>query len=188
VLLWIGLGGVDRQPQQGPPEAPSVSECSVPAAAKSQDSPQPWVSGPAQEKYTYKDDSKTPILPPIPPGTRSACDDPPERAAILRALPRVHRGVPGLYEVFRDNIDFALEKVVDQVDPPRFFPLVGPAQLHHCHYKCTVYFDNIIHWVFLVEFEFRCSRSAVVYLDRDHLHLCPAEFHLKGWEAEERGK
>ncbi|HEV3084907.1 MAG TPA: hypothetical protein VGY66_34420, partial [Gemmataceae bacterium] len=30
-----------------------------------------------------------------------------------------------------------------QVDPPRFFPLVGEAQLHHCHWKCTVYYTEI---------------------------------------------
>ena len=37
------------------------------------------------------------------------------------------------------------EQIADYVDPPRFYPLIGPAQLHHCHYKCTVYFTEITH-------------------------------------------
>lgn len=31
-----------------------------------------------------------------------------------------------------------LEKIADYTDAMRFVPLVGDAQLHHTHYRCTV--------------------------------------------------
>lgn len=131
----------------------------------------PWVTERMEEKYCYKNDFRTPVLPPIPPGYQPLCEDPPDRATILRALPRVTRGIPYVYEEFRDDIDVVVEKLVDHIDPPRFFPLIGPAQLHHCHYKCTVYYTETVQSSY--PFPFKCTRrrSQVVYIDRDHLHL-----------------
>src|SRR5947209_16946645 len=80
----------------------------------------PWVTERMEEKYCYKNDYRTAILPPIPPGYTPLCEDPPDRAAILRAMPRVTRGVPYIYEEFRDDIDFVVEKTADHIDPPRF--------------------------------------------------------------------
>ena len=54
------------------------------------------------------------------------------------------RGVPFVYEEFRDEIEIVCERLVDKIDPPRFFPLVGPAQLHHCHWKCTIYYTETV--------------------------------------------
>ena len=105
---------------------------------------QPWVSDRIEERLVNKNDNRTPILPPIPPGHRPYCEDPPDQQEMLRVLPRVTRGVPYIYEEFRDDIEFTVEKLVDRVDPPRFFPLIGPAQLHHCHWKCTVYYTETI--------------------------------------------
>ena len=132
---------------------------------------QPWVPDWIEERMGNKSDYRTPILPPIPQGYRPLCEDPPDRAAILRAMPRVARGVPWIYEEFRDDLEFTVERMVDVIDPPRFFPLVGPAQLHHCDYKCTVFYTETIESGY--PFPFRCStrRSEVVYIDRDHLHL-----------------
>jgi hypothetical protein len=149
---------------------------------------QPWVIEHPQEKCFYADDRRTLIRPPIEPGKHPQCDDLPDRAAILRSLPRATRGVPGIYEEFRDNMEFVVEKLVDSIDAPRFFPLIGPAQLHHCHYKCTVYFDETIKCTFPMEIDFKRRRSEVVCIDRDHLHLCPANSDVQGSEAEETGK
>ena len=59
-------------------------------------------------------------------------------------------------------------------DPPRY-PLVGPAWLHHCHWKCTVYYTETFESGY--PFPFRCKkpRIEVVYIDKDHLHVynCP---------------
>lgn len=136
---------------------------------------QPWVAEHIEERMCVgKNDHRTPILPPIPPGHRPLCEDPPDRAAILRAMPRVTRGVPYVYEEFRDDIEFTVEKLVDVIDPPRFYPLIGPAQLHHCHWKCTVYYTETVQSDY--PFPFRCKkrRTEVVYIDKDHLHLMAA--------------
>jgi hypothetical protein len=131
----------------------------------------PWVADYVEERICIKSDFNTPILPPIPPGYRPLCEDPPDRQTIMRAMPRVFRGIPYFYEEFREDYDFTVERLVDRIDPPRFYPLVGPAQLHHCHYKCNVYYTETIESGY--PFPFRCNRRRVetVYIDRDHLHL-----------------
>ena len=134
----------------------------------------PWVTERMEEKYCYKNDYRTSILPAIPPGVpQPLCEDPPDEAMVLRAMPHVVRGVPYFYEQFRDDIQIVNEKLVDQIDPPRFYPLVGPAQLHHCHWKCTIYYTETIESGY--PFPFRCKkpRVEVIYIDKDHLHLCP---------------
>jgi hypothetical protein len=134
----------------------------------------PWVTERMEEKYCYQKDHMATILPPIQPGLPPPiCEDPPDEATILRAMPHVRRGYPYVYEEFRDDIEVVTERLVDQIDPGRFFPLIGPAQLHHCHWKCTIYYTETIESG--CPFPFRCKRRRieVVYIDRDHLHLCP---------------
>jgi hypothetical protein len=133
---------------------------------------QPWVADTIQDRFENKNDHRVPILPAIPPGHRPYCEDPPDQAEILRAMPRVTRGVPYVYEEFRDDIEFTVEKLVDKVDPPRFIPLIGPAQLHHCHWKCTVYFTETVESMYPFPFRVKRRRAEVVYIDKDHLHLC----------------
>ena len=140
----------------------------------------PWVTERMEEKYCWKNDFRTPVLPPIREGfPPPLCEDPPDEARILRAMPRVVRGVPYFYEEFRDNIQIVTERIVDKIDPPRFFPLVGPAQLHHCHWKCTVYFTEVVETGYPFPLQSKKVRTEVVYLDTDHLHLHP----LPGPEA-----
>jgi len=133
---------------------------------------QPWVADQIESRMTNKNDFRTPVMPAIPPGHRPYCEDPPDHAEILRVLPRVTRGVPYIYEEFRDDIEFTVEKLVDRVDPPRFFPLLGPAQLHHCHWKCTVYYTETIESMHPFPFRVKRRRAEVVYIDKDHLHMC----------------
>lgn len=131
----------------------------------------PWVAERIEERYCNQNDYRTSILPPIPAGYRPLCEDPPDKAAILRAMPRVARGIPYIYEEFREDFDFAVEKLADHIDPPRFYPLIGPAQLHHCHWKCTVFYTETVQSNY--PFPYRCKRRRVevVYIDKDHLHL-----------------
>ena len=78
--------------------------------------------------------------------------------------------MPYVYEEFRDDIRSSSRSSSDKIDPPRFFPLVGPAQLHHCHWKCTIFYTETIESGY--PFPFRCKRPVeVVYIDKDHLHL-----------------
>src|SRR3954447_14811633 len=106
---------------------------------------QPWVAERMEQKLNHKNDGRVPIMPPIKPGfPPPICEDPPSDGEVLRAIPRVPRGVPYVYETFRDNIVIVKNKLVDKIDPPRFFPLVGPAQLHHCHWECVVYYTETV--------------------------------------------
>jgi hypothetical protein len=127
-----------------------------------------------EAKLKPQGNCRTPVLPPIPPGEQPTCDDPPSDQEILRALPERDWGVPGSLEVSRDDIDIQVEKLVDRVDAPRFYPLVGPAQLHHCHWKCTVYYTETVKvgWPFSAQASKR--RAETVYIDRDHLHVYSA--------------
>lgn len=147
----------------------------------------PWVGDRIVERFEGKNDSRTPVLPPIPPGHRPYCEDPPDQQQILRALPRVTRGVPYIYEEFRDDIEFTVEKLVDRIDPPRFFPLIGPAQLHHCHWKCTVYFTETVDSSYPFPFRIKRRRTEVVYIDTDHLHLCVNSPDAQATTAREMG-
>jgi RNA polymerase sigma-70 factor (ECF subfamily) len=94
--------------------------------------------------------------------------EPPSEAEVLRALPRV-ANVPAFLEVYRDDIQVVTERLVRQVDPPRFFPLVGEAELHHCHWKCTVYYGETVDSIYPYPFRTRRPRVELVYIDKDYL-------------------
>jgi hypothetical protein len=130
----------------------------------------PWVTERIEEQLANPSTHTTPILPPIAPGYRPPCDQPPDRAEILRAL-RQNGSIPPVYQQSRDDFEIVIEKLVDKVDPPRFYPLVGPAQLHRCHWKCTVYFNETVKSTYPFPFETKRRRSEVVYIDKDQLHL-----------------
>jgi len=51
----------------------------------------PWVADRIEERLKYKNDYRTSVLPPIPAGFRPLCEDPPDRAEILRTMPRIAR-------------------------------------------------------------------------------------------------
>jgi hypothetical protein len=132
----------------------------------------PWVTERMEEKYSHHNDFRTPIMPPIKEGfPPPQCEDPPDEAVVLRAMRHVTRGIPYIYEEFRDDIQVVSERLVDRIDPPRFFPLIGPAQLHHCHWKCTIYYNETIESGYPFPFQSKRPRVEVVYIDKDHLHM-----------------
>jgi hypothetical protein len=132
----------------------------------------PWVTERMEEKYVGKNDFRTVIMPPIREGfPPPLCEDPPDDAMVIRALENVTRGVWYFYEEFRDDIQVVTERMVDRIDPPRFYPLIGPAQLHHCHWKCTVYFTETVESGYPFPVRIVRPRVEVVYIDKDHLHL-----------------
>jgi hypothetical protein len=132
---------------------------------------QPWATDRMEDKYVHKNDYRTPIMPPIRDGFPAPrCLDEPSEQEVLRAMPRVARGVPYAYEEFRDDIEIHCELLVDKIDPPRFFPLVGPAQLHHCHWKCTIFYTETVQSSYPFPVKIKKKRVEVVYIDKDHLH------------------
>jgi len=122
-----------------------------------------------EERY-----DKVPILDPVE-GEHAPliCQDPPSADEVMRALPNeTSGGWPFLAETARNNVKFVIEPIVDRVDDCRFYPLVGPARLHHCHYKATVYYDKIIRSDWPVPFRHEDQSSQVVYIDHDYLIRC----------------
>jgi len=132
----------------------------------------PWTAERIDAKVNHKNDGRVPIMPPIRDGyPPPICEDPPSDQEVLRAIPRVPRGVPYIYEEFRDDIVIVKNRLVDKIDPPRFFPLVGPAQLHHCHWECVVYYTETIQSDYPFPRYSKNQRVQVIYIDKDHLHL-----------------
>lgn len=123
------------------------------------------------EEERYK---KVPILDPVEGENAPLfCLDPPSPDEVMRALPdNTAGGVPFLAETSRNNVRIVVEPIVDRIDECRFIPQVGPARLHHCHYKCTVYYKETIrsHWP--VPFTHSDQVEEVVYIDHDHLIRC----------------
>ena len=133
---------------------------------------QPWVATRLEDRYNHKHDYNTPLMPPIREGfAEPRCEDPPSDRSVLRALPQQIRGVPFIYEEFRDDITIVKNRIVDKIDPPRFFPLVGMAQLHHCHWECGVYYNETVQSSFPNPVYVKNPKVQVVYIDLDHLHL-----------------
>ena len=132
----------------------------------------PWTAERLEQKLNHKNDGRVPIMPPIRDGfPPPICEDAPGDAEVLRAMPRVPRGVPYVYETFRDDIVIVKNRLVDKIDPPRFFPLVGPAQLHHCHWECVIYYNELVQSDYPFPVYVRKARVQVIYIDKDLLHL-----------------
>jgi hypothetical protein len=77
-----------------------------------------------------------------------------------------------LYEQQRNNVRIVKENIADYVDPPRFVPTIGPAQLHHAHYKCSIYFTEVT-WVgWPVPHKLVDEDTVeVIYIDHNHFHM-----------------
>jgi hypothetical protein len=122
-----------------------------------------------EERY-----DKVPILDPVEGENAPLfCMDPPSQDEVMRALPNdTSAGWTFVAETSRNNVRIVVENIVDRIDDCRFFPMAGPARLHHCHYKCTVYYDKTIRSDWPIPFTHRDETVDVVYVDHDHLIRC----------------
>lgn len=127
------------------------------------------------EFWVHERYDRVPILGPITSGAEPIALDPPSDDEVMRALEKarpVEGGIPGLFEKTRNNVRIVKEKIADYVDEPRVVPLIGPAQLHHAHYKCTIYYTEVtrVGWPIphtLVDEDTR----EVIYIDHNHYHM-----------------
>lgn len=122
-----------------------------------------------QERY-----ARVPVMGPITNGGPAIALDPPSDHEVMAALERarpIQGGLPFLHEKQQNNVRIIKEKIADYIDPPRFVPLIGPAQLHHAHYKCTVYMDErtMVGWPFPHQLEDEVVE--VLYIDHNHFHM-----------------
>jgi hypothetical protein len=126
----------------------------------------------AWEKERYE---RVPILGPITSGGPPVALDPPSDDEVMRALEKAHpvqSGLPMLWERNRNNVRIVKSKIADYVDPPRVYPLIGPAQQHHAHYKCTIYYTDVRHIGWPVPYTIKDDEAEeVIYVDHNHLHM-----------------
>ena len=124
-----------------------------------------------EERY-----GRVPVLDPVEGENAPLfCLDPPSPDEVVRALPSSETGEGGyafLAETQINNVRIVVEPIVDRIDECKFYPLVGPARLHHCHYKCTVYYDKTIRSDWPIPFSHEDATESVVYIDHDHLIRC----------------
>jgi hypothetical protein len=125
--------------------------------------------------WNHKRYERAPVLGPIQPGTVCVALDPPTDDEVMRALEKarpVQGGTPFAHEIQRNNVRIIVEPIADYVDPPRVYPLVGPAQLHHAQYKCIVYFSEVTRVGWPVPHTTTSEEcQEVLYIDHDHLHM-----------------
>jgi len=116
-----------------------------------------------------------PILGPLTEGGPAYALDPPSEDEVIRALERarpVEGGLPFLHEVQRNNVKMVIEPIADYIDPPRVYPLIGPAQQHHAHYKCTIYFSETTRVGWPIPYTtVNQDAQEVIYIDHNHLHI-----------------
>ena len=130
----------------------------------------PYASQTLEEDLDKEKADRVPILDPLPSEyTSSPCLDPPSDDQVWNKVPKFRHGWPMLYEVQRNNVRILTEKIGEAVDPVKIYPLAGPCQLVHCHFKCTVYFDELYWSDYPVPFNHVDHRVEVVYIDKDHL-------------------
>ena len=124
----------------------------------------------AYEKLRHE---KVAILPPIT-DTNHIALDPPSDDQVIREFEKVRPTagtVPGLETTYRNVKGITKELIADNVDPPRVVPMIGPAQLHHAHYKCTVYYEEVTQVGWPLPHQVKTENGMeVLYIDKDHLH------------------
>ena len=130
---------------------------------------------PEDEFWVNERYARVPILGQNTFGNQIIALDPPSDDEVMFALERarpVQGGVPFLHEKQRSDVKIIKEKICDYVDPPRFIPLIGPAQLHHAHYKCTIYMTERTIAGYPVPHMLEDDDTVeVIYIDHNHFHI-----------------
>jgi hypothetical protein len=148
---------------------PSLGIASVPIPVS------PYFQDQKEDQYwRHERYERVPILGPVTSGPVIALDPPSDdevMVALEEARP-VEGGVPLLWERNRNNVSIVKIKIADYLDPPRVYPMIGPAQQHHAHYKCTVYYEDVRRIGWPVPHTLRDEDTQeVIYIDHNHLHM-----------------
>lgn len=134
-----------------------------------------WQKSYEDKFHVHERYARVPIMGPLTQGGPVVALDPPSDDEVWWAFERanpVQGGIPFLHEIQHNNIVIVKDKIADYIDPPRVVPLIGPVQLHHAHYKCTIFYTErkIVGWPFphtLVDEE----AQEVIYIDHNHFHM-----------------
>ncbi len=136
----------------------------------------PYFQDKAEDRFWIEERYESvPILGPLTAGGPPVALDPPSDDEVIRAMERARHfegGIPFLHEKQWNDVRIVKQKIADYVDPPRFYPTIGPAQLHHAHYKCTIYFSEktIMSWPVPQTLHDE-DAIEVIYIDHNHFHM-----------------
>jgi len=99
--------------------------------------------------------------------TLASSGDPPTDAKVLQALPPVDRGIPLVYEQFRDDVVIVKNRAGEtKVGPQVFVPFVGPIRLVQTNWACTAYYTQTIQSDFPFPVKVTKKRVQVIYMER----------------------
>lgn len=119
------------------------------------------------------------ILGPVTSGGPVKALPVPSDAQVKKTLEKVISNMGGLPYLCKRELKILKmkkQKIADYVDPPRVVPMIGSAQLHHAHYKCSIQYREVtkVSWPFPGTV-FDVPKSAVVYIDHNHFHRVEAK-------------
>ncbi len=109
------------------------------------------------------------------------------RILVLEAPGGVDQDTPTTDEIWNKFVEktfpsrnVVIEKIGDRADACKVYPLAGPCQLVHRHYRCTLHYDErrgneVEHSV------------AVIYIDKDYLRPCTEHSHSMSPEPARAG-
>ena len=160
--LLAGSGCTSLGPNLGPLAFPIPVS---PYFQKKQED-QHWV----KERY-----GRVPVLGPLTADTPPLAMDEPSDDEVMRAFEKARPsegGIPLLHTVQRKNVRIMKKPIDGSVDPPRFYPLIGPAQLHHSRWKCIIFYSQV-NWAGwpVPHRTIDEDASEVIYIDRSHFHM-----------------
>jgi hypothetical protein len=160
LVPWVALSTTPVRTQEAPRAAAAAAGFAS-IAEQSRQYSHDKLEGKNRERY-----KRVPVIGPITYGDVPVAHAPPSPSEVLRALKKTDSeegDVPLLHKRSPSNVRITIERFAEYVDPPRVYPLIGLAQQHHAHYKCTIYSTDT-------------TRAAegprqVVYVDHNHLHI-----------------
>jgi len=153
-----------------PTQGPSLGILAIPIPVS------PYFQKDKEDQYwEHERYERAPILGPVTSGGAPVALDPPTDDEIMRALEKtraVEGGIPLLWERNRNNVRIVKQKIADYTDEPRVYPLIGPAQQHHAHYKCTIFYEDVRRIGWPLPHTIRDEEAEeVIYIDHNHLHM-----------------
>lgn len=169
--LCLAMGALTSSGCIGLSQGPSLGPLAIPVPVSPYFQDQEELEFHNHERY-----DRVPIMGPLTSGAPAVALDPPSDDEVMQALEKarpVRGGVPLLFEKQRNNVRIVKEKISDYVDAPRFVPLIGFAQLHHAHYKCTIYFSERTINGWPLPYTLNDNEVVeVIYVDHNHYHMC----------------
>lgn len=94
----------------------------------------------------------------------------PTEAEVLRAMPQVARGVPHVFEEFRDDMTITRTRLGEaKVGPRVFVPFLGPVQPVTTNWECVAWYTQTITSDFPFPVKVTKRRVQVVYIEKGEL-------------------